>query len=59
MSVNIQFGQFTSQFTHALVGKRRNLLAIRIIDMIPTARYVNMRDLPLLGISRMTQKKHE
>ena len=59
MSVNIQFGQFTSQFTHALVSKRCNLLSIRIIDMIPTTRYINMRDLPLLGISRMTHSKGE
>ena len=27
--------------------------------MIPTARYINMKDLPLLGISRMTHSKGE
>ena len=46
-------------FSHTAVSKRRYPLAIRIIDMIPTARYINMRYLPLLGRSRNTQKKHE
>ena len=42
------------QFPYGTAGKRRNLLPVRIIDMIPTASIINIGYLPLLSISRKT-----
>jgi hypothetical protein len=40
-------------------GKRRNLLPVRIIDMIPTANIIDIRYLPLLGIGEKTHKNNQ
>ena len=40
-------------------GKRRDLLPVRIIDMIPTANIIDIRYLPLLGIGEKTHKNNQ
>ena len=47
------------QFPYGTAGKRRNLLPVRIIDMIPTANIIDIRYLPLLGIGEKTHKNNQ
>ena len=48
-----------NQFACGTAGKRRDLLPVRIIDMIPTANIIDIRYLPLLGIGEKTHKNNQ
>ena len=48
-----------NQFACGTAGKRRDLLPVRIIDMIPTASIIDIRYLPQLGIGEKTHKNNQ
>ena len=47
------------QLACGTAGKRRDLLPVRIIHMIPTANIIDIRYLPLLGIGEKTHKNNQ
>ena len=47
------------QLACGTAGKRRDLLPVRIIDMIPTASIIDIRYLPMLGNNVNAHKEHK